>query len=51
LIRVFKLLIGVGGGDDSFSPSPINILITSIILGFLFLSIITILLIITEKLL
>tara|TARA_Y100000385_G_scaffold265253_1_gene299378 strand:+ start:203 stop:358 length:156 start_codon:yes stop_codon:yes gene_type:complete len=51
LIRVFKLLIGVGGTEDNFLPSPFKILITSIILGFLFLSVVTILLIITEKLL
>jgi len=51
LIKVFKLLIGVGEKDDSFSPSPLKILTTSIILGFLFLSIVTVLLIITEKLL
>ena len=51
MIRVFKLLIGAGASEDSFLPSPLKILITSIILGFLFLSVVTILLIITEKLL
>lgn len=36
MIRVFKMLIGVGGNEQDFSPSPFKILISSVSLGILF---------------
>tara|TARA_B100000035_G_scaffold91213_1_gene76997 strand:- start:479 stop:634 length:156 start_codon:yes stop_codon:yes gene_type:complete len=51
LNKVIKLLIGVGSSEPTFLPSPLKILLLSIILGFIFLSIVTILIIITGTLL
>ena len=51
MIRVFKMLIGVGSNEQDFSPSPFKILISSVSLGILFFLIITTLLVITKSLL
>tara|TARA_B110000967_G_scaffold20332_1_gene18965 strand:- start:1866 stop:2021 length:156 start_codon:yes stop_codon:yes gene_type:complete len=47
LVRILKLLIGVGGADSSFKPSPFKVLGVAIILGFCFLGIVTFLIIFT----
>ena len=41
LNKIFKLLIGVGSNEPTFTPSPIKILILSVALGFIFLLIVT----------
>tara|TARA_A200000113_G_scaffold63998_1_gene55133 strand:- start:386 stop:541 length:156 start_codon:yes stop_codon:yes gene_type:complete len=51
LNKVIKLLIGVGSSEPMFSPSPIKIILISIILSFVFLLIVTTLIIITGTLL
>jgi len=51
LNKVIKLLIGVGSSEPTFLPSPLKILLLSIILGFIFLSIVTTLIIITGTIL
>jgi len=47
LIKVFKLLIGVGSKETLINPSPIKILFISICLGFIFLALVTFFIIIT----
>jgi|TARA_B110000977_G_scaffold194008_1_gene269900 hypothetical protein len=47
LVRILKLLIGVGEADSNFNPSPFRILGVAIILGFSFLGIVTLLIIFT----
>ncbi|MGB1460034.1 MAG: hypothetical protein ACPG78_01680 [Gammaproteobacteria bacterium] len=49
--KVVKLLIGVGSKEPTFIPSPIKILLLSLILGFIFILIITTLIIFTGSLL
>tara|TARA_E500000178_G_scaffold305193_1_gene316492 strand:- start:248 stop:403 length:156 start_codon:yes stop_codon:yes gene_type:complete len=51
LNKVIKLLIGVGSDEPTFLSSPLKILLLSIILGFIFLSIVTTLIIITGTIL
>jgi len=51
LNKVVKLLIGVGSKEPTFIPSPIKILLLSLILGFIFILIITTLIIFTGSLL
>jgi len=51
LNKIIKLLIGVGSSEPTFLPSPVKILILSITLGFIFLLIVTTLIIITGALL
>ena len=45
------MLIGVGGNEQDFRPSPFKILISSVSLSILFFLIITTLLVITKSLL
>tara|TARA_B100000767_G_scaffold86480_1_gene83119 strand:- start:257 stop:412 length:156 start_codon:yes stop_codon:yes gene_type:complete len=47
LVKVLKLLIGVGTAEQNFTPSPFKIFGIAILLGFLFLSIVTTLIIFT----
>ena len=51
LARLFKLLLGLGGAETNFTPSPLKILAIAILLGFCFLAIVTTLIIITGQLL
>jgi len=51
LNKVVKLLIGVGSTEPTFIPSPIKILLLSLVLGFIFILIITTLIIFTGSLL
>jgi hypothetical protein len=51
LVRIFKLLIGVGTAEQNFTPSPLKIFAVAVLLGFLFLSIVTTLIIFTGTLL
>tara|TARA_B100000780_G_scaffold245927_1_gene190206 strand:+ start:137 stop:304 length:168 start_codon:yes stop_codon:yes gene_type:complete len=51
LVRLFKLLLGLGVAETDFTPSPLRILAIAILLGFCFLAIVTTLIIITGLLL
>jgi hypothetical protein len=47
LVKVLKLLAGVGAAEKNFAPSPFKIFGVAILLGFLFLSVVTTLIIFT----
>jgi hypothetical protein len=49
LVRLFKLLFGLGEAETNFTPSPYKILAIAILLGFCFLAIVTTLIIITGQ--
>ena len=49
LARLFKLLLGLGGAETNFTPSPLKILAIAILLGFCFLAFVTTLIIITGQ--
>jgi hypothetical protein len=51
LTKIIKLLIGVGAEEAVVNPSPIKILLLAICLGFIFLAIVTLFIIITGFLL
>ena len=48
MVRLFKLLFGLGEAETNFTPSPYKILAIAILLGFCFLAIVTILIIIMD---
>tara|TARA_X000001036_G_scaffold107450_1_gene100566 strand:+ start:359 stop:526 length:168 start_codon:yes stop_codon:yes gene_type:complete len=47
LVRILKLFFGLGKTDPYFRPSPIKLLFIGIFFGLFFLSIVTILIVIT----
>tara|TARA_B100000497_G_C7239538_1_gene174387 strand:+ start:328 stop:483 length:156 start_codon:yes stop_codon:yes gene_type:complete len=49
LVRLFKLLFGLGEAETNFTPTPSKILAIAILLGFCFLAIVTTLIITTGQ--